>query len=639
MKDLEVDNAAGVIIDKSFSITGTLTPTSGVIELTDKIITLASSASGTARVASVGGSFDYSGGGKFIVQRYVPARRAWRLFTAPVTNSNTIFESWQNEGVYAPGRGTLITGPAGSAFGFDAATAGSIKEWDLSGQVPVNLNSTHTNVSPGINGSADNTGYFIFIRGDRNTANFTIPNTNVTTLSSAGQLQTGPQTFTAISTAGKYTLIGNPYASPIEFNNISRTNLVKRFVVWDPLLNTVGAYVTLDDIDGDGAFSSSVGGSSQTSELLSHQAFFVETAAAGAAAITINESDKTDGGTYSISRPTASSAKSLAISLYLVNTDNSTVLADGVKAEFDDRFSTEVTSEDAVKFVNINETFSLTRNSSSLAMERRPVPFAADTLYLRIAKTAQRNYQLLFNPLNLDVFSGTAFVKDSYSGTETAISLSDVTVLDFTVNADPASQAVNRFAIVFRPFGTLPVRFTSVSAYKQLQHIAVEWKVENESGILKYELEKSSNGRSFTMVSEIEVTTVNNSTAQYSWLDRNAAASANFYRVKSIERNGHLTYSEVVQVSGEDGNNSIAVSPNPLQNNTINLQFRNQASGNYTVRLMNNNGQLIYQTGIKITGNSVSQAVSVPETLGKGIYQVEVRGPGNTRMLQQVIVQ
>lgn len=44
----------------------------------------------TARVVSVtGGSVT----GNVIVERYIPARRAWRLITAPLSNTNTIFQA------------------------------------------------------------------------------------------------------------------------------------------------------------------------------------------------------------------------------------------------------------------------------------------------------------------------------------------------------------------------------------------------------------------------------------------------------------------------------------------------------------------------------------------------------------------
>ena len=127
---------------------------------------------------------------------------------------------------------------SGGANGLDNGNASSLKAWDVSSQSLVQVLNTYVDISPTNTGSADNTGYFVFIRGDRCLCNFTIPYTNITTITSIGGLQIGSQTFTASATAGQYTLIGNPYASPIDFNSLSRTNLVKRFYVWDPKLNT-----------------------------------------------------------------------------------------------------------------------------------------------------------------------------------------------------------------------------------------------------------------------------------------------------------------------------------------------------------------------------------------------------------------
>ncbi|MCY7292399.1 MAG: hypothetical protein LH615_09480, partial [Ferruginibacter sp.] len=261
---------------------------------TDSNLTLRSNVNLTARVDVVPSGCNIIG--KAHVERYIPSKRAWRLLTAPVTNANTIFNTWQNRGIYTPGAGTLVTGPnPTSANGLDASLMNniSIKKWNYVTQAYTNVTNTKVAMSTN-NGSADNSGYLVFVRGDRNPANTNINVSNVTTLTSIGSLQTGTQVFPTSGLYDGYTLVGNPYASPVDFNNIVLTNLVKRFYVWDPSLNTVGGYVTLDDIDNDGVFSKSVAGSSQTNVIESQQAFFVETIATGAASLTINESDKYD---------------------------------------------------------------------------------------------------------------------------------------------------------------------------------------------------------------------------------------------------------------------------------------------------------------------------------------------------------
>ena len=200
---------------------------------TDSNLTLRSNQQLTARVAAVAAGSAILG--KTNVERYIPARRAWRLLTAPVTHSNTIFTSWQNSGVYTPGSGLIITGPspggsAGNGLDISGQNNVSMKRFNYSTQQFISILNTKVAVSPGSNGTADNTGYLIFVRGDRNPANTAPGVVNITTITSIGSLQTGTQTFMASAdTSKKYTLIGNPYASPVDFNLLTRVNLKKRF--------------------------------------------------------------------------------------------------------------------------------------------------------------------------------------------------------------------------------------------------------------------------------------------------------------------------------------------------------------------------------------------------------------------------
>src|SRR5207237_243075 len=142
-------------------------------------------------------------------------------------------------------------------------------------------------------GSSDNLGYFAFVRGDRDPANTILPNTNITTLSSNGKLQTGTQIFAGSSISADFALVGNPYASPVDLGKVTRNNLIKRFYLWDPHLNIVGGYVVVEDIDDKGTYTitpPSPGG--QNNIVQSSQAFFVQTNANGPSSIEFNEPDK-----------------------------------------------------------------------------------------------------------------------------------------------------------------------------------------------------------------------------------------------------------------------------------------------------------------------------------------------------------
>ena len=629
--NLTLDKSAyGVAVKSATGVKNVLTATAGIL-YADSNLTLLSDASNTSRLATVPSGANVLG--KVMVERYIPSRRAWRLMTAPVTDASTIYQTWQNNGVYAAGRGLLISGPTGT--GMDNTHAYSLKEWDVSSQTLLPVTNTTVPISPTTNGSADNKGYFVFIRGDRCGCNFIIPNTNTTTLTSIGGLQVGTQTFTASSTGGQYTLIGNPYASPIDFNSVSRTNLVKRFYVWDPLLNTLGGYVTLDDIDNDGTFTKSVSGSGQTKQIQSSQAFFVETNSSGAASLTVGETDKSTTNNSNVFRPlSGNGTESIRADLYLLNTDSSIVLADGSVAEYNSMFHDIVTNEDALKFTNINENIGMLRYGTTLSIERRPFITLRDTLFFKIWKTTQRNYQLQITVNNIDQPGLLAFLQDSYLATSSLVNLSGNTTVNFTVDANAASAASNRFRIVFGPGTILPVTFSSVTAYKVNDNIEVDWKVQDDANTVKYEVEKSINGVDFGIVN----TAFKNTSGNYSWIDANAYAGKNFYRIKSIALDGSVKYSQVVSVMITKGIIHFTVEPNPVKGNTIHLHFANQPGGNYQFNLTNSAGQLVYSSKLQISNGTASEELKINTVLPTGLYQLQITSPSNNIETQKIII-
>lgn len=146
-----------------------------------------------------------------------------------------------------------------------------MKTYDVAYQLFVPVTNTNVSLS-GSAGNGANKGYFIFVTGDRTASNFTPPNTNRTTLTATGTLQTGTQTFAASNTANNFTNIDNPYASPVDFDKLGRTLVAKRFYTWDPALNSVGGYVLSDDYDNDSVYDV-IPTSMQTKILQSGQAF------------------------------------------------------------------------------------------------------------------------------------------------------------------------------------------------------------------------------------------------------------------------------------------------------------------------------------------------------------------------------
>ena len=454
-------------------------------------LTLKSNSSLTARVDVVPAAANIIG--NTIVERYFAAKRSWRLVTAPLTNTPTIFNTWQNKGVYVPAINTCVSGPnptgaGGNGLDVSIQNNSSMKTWDYASQTLFPVLNTYVPLSQGITGNADNTGYFLFVRGDRNFNNFYIPNTNVTTLSSNGQLQVGTQNFPASNVGGGYTLIGNPFASPVDFNSISRNNLVKRFYVWDPALNVVGGYVMLDDLDNDGVYTKSVGSCSQNKHIQSSQAFFVETIANGSAGISFLETCKSAGNNNTLFRPLPSLQSQIQTMRILLNkkqANGSIILADEVLLQCNAIYSDSVDRDDAMKFTNINENIGLVRSAKTLTAERRKPLHTNDTLFLKLTKTTQRKYQLKVLPENIHVDGLQAWLEDAYLSNSTSISLTGSSDYDFTIDSSATSIAPSRFRIVFKQAHILPIKITAVTETEMIVYpnpIAgniIHWQLNN----------------------------------------------------------------------------------------------------------------------------------------------------------------
>lgn len=637
-------SAYGVALKSAVLVKNTLSLNAGNL-YTDSNLTLMSDQTLTAQVAAVAtGSYII---GKANVERYISARRSWRLMTAPVTNSATIFNSWQKRGVYVSGQGLLVTGANPTlANGLDASAQNnvSMKTFNYSTQQFVNVVNTKVPISAGVSGNADNTGYMVFVRGDRDLINTTAGVVNTTTITSIGTLQTGTQTFTASAdTTKRYTLIGNPYASPVDFDLVTRTNLKKRFYVWDPSLNTVGGYVMLDDLDNDGIYTKSVAGSSQTKHIQSSQAFYVQTTTNGPASITFNESSKSTSNNNLMFKPVTANGLGngqIVATLNLMNADSTIVLADGALAEFNDNYSAGIDLDDAAKFLNANENISVVRNNVLLAAERRPVPNVNDTVALRITNTSKRAYQLVLEASGLEQPGMMAFFEDSYLATSTAISLSGITTVAFSINSDAASRGTNRFKIVFKAGAVvLPVKISNVSAVKKDKNIAVEWRVENEINMIKYDVEKSGDGVTFTYANTTTVTGSNNISNNYSWLDVNGVNGNNFYRIKSYDRSGAVKYSATVKVAMGNIAGGFNVYPNLITGNVIKVVINNQPAGVYQLSLTNISGQTILVQRVKTSGGNSVESIDTGNKLPAGIYQLEMRDINNKLSTQKLIVE
>ena len=340
--------------------------------------------------------------------------------------------------------------------------------------------------------------------------------------------------------------------------------------------------------------------------------------------------------------PVTEVTETVRTNLYLLQADGSTILADGVFALYNNLYHDSVTLEDAAKFTNILENIGILRYGKTLAVERRPIIKANDTLFFKLWRTTQRAYQIEVVTNMLTNTGLQAFFVDSYLNTSTTLPLGDTTKINFLINGDAGSSATDRFKIIFKPkppYIPTPVIFTSLNASQQGQKIAVKWQVKNEMDIAKYEVEKSTNGTEFTLVNTTNVNQHNTISSDYAWFDDKEASGTNFYRIKSIGLNGISNITPVVKVVASKTGASFIVYPNPVKGNTINLQIVDQVYGIYQLKLVNSNGQTVYTNQLPVSSNSMLKSINVGTNLPKGVYHLEIKNADKSTEVKTILVQ
>lgn len=190
--------------------------------------------------------------------------------------------------------------------------------------------------------------------------------------------------------------------------------------------------------------------------------------------------------------------------------------------------------------------------------------------------------------------------------------------------------------VTVAPLSSLPVKFGSVKAFQTSSGVHLKWSNLNETDISEYKIERSADGINFNSLNQLAPAKNNGSKAEYQFLDPTPLKGNNFYRIKAVDRNNKVVYTDIVRVN--IGKNSAAFNlyPNPVRGRNLILQMDNLPPDVYSLRMYNSSAQLISSQAIEHKGGSVTQTVSVND-LKPGIYFLEIIG--TVKWQKQFIVQ
>lgn len=630
----------------SFAVSsvGVLTMEAGNVLQTGNILTLSSASTGSATVGAIPSNSSITG--LVNVQRYISggtnAYRGYRLLSTSVYTANSgsnYYFSLAYLATYAP-----ITGTGGTAGGLtksgnpsmylyrdnQAFTNSTFNTGNFRGinkinnsplyAVGVDFDGTY-NLHPG-------TGVMFFYRG--NLSNLATKWITTTVAEANLFVSTGTLNQQAVTVVNWYTqlpqlqysvvtgnagysgfnLIGNPYASSIDWNTFSATSSTAG--IYAPNVGST-IYILNEVKKVYATYNGGLGTNGGSNVIPSGQGFFVKATGTGTPTLTFNEAAKTNS---QLTGPTQSSGTTLLLdAMPLASTAGGpqylrlqlaadTINNDETIISFNNAAKDQFVVNEDSQYMPGSGLVGLSSSSSddvALAINTVPYPKLKQTaIKLNVGVTSDGAYSLNTNevkniPQLYEVWLMDAYKKDSLDIKHNESYKFDV------IKSDTNSFGSNRFSVVIRQDPALGIHLLDFTAVKASNGAQVTWKTENEQNYTNFTVERSTDGGvTFGTLSSL----VSSSLGTYSFLDKDPLITADQYRLRITDLNGSVSYSQVVTLMyGAFANpivkNTIALYPNPAVN-TINLsivQSTAKSSGNndssYDIKIMSTNGLLV----------------------------------------------
>ncbi len=323
-------------------------------------------------------------------------------------------------------------------------------------------------------------------------------------------------------------------------------------------------------------------------------------------------------------------------------------------------FSIPVNGQIATLNFNISIPATTPAPIPSLTIINNPFPAATFQLNIPYTESGYIHYNIAnLNAFNLNIGAETEILELEFGGnpnfaTVSLVTLPDQGALGFALfycsgaaSSDGSdlyylrsgTTVTNAFSYTFPNFippgttistsvlGTsilLPLNWLSFNVVKQGNDGLLNWSVANEEDNHHYELQRSTNGTNFTTIA-----TVNKSAASvYRYTDagiNNLATSILYYRIKQVDINGKISYSDTRLLRLNIKGNAINVFPNPAKEGFyVNIPFTTADSKMVQLNLIAANGQIIRSKEITAMQASNYYFDLKDKNLAAGNYSLQI---------------
>jgi hypothetical protein len=186
----------------------------------------------------------------------------------------------------------------------------------------------------------------------------------------------------------------------------------------------------------------------------------------------------------------------------------------------------------------------------------------------------------------------------------------------------------------FMPLVLLPVRMGDFDAVRQRNVVKLSWKTLQESNVRSFNVERSNDGKKYSIIASVAATGNASTPKVYSYEDATVQSGIAYYRIRSVgyDLSGELTPVRAIRSNATAA--KIGIYPNPAVS-TANIIVNHPESLAFTVNVFNRSGQLVAQRRSGTGTNTMTMDLG---GFAPGDYAVDVLFTDGTRQTTRLVV-
>jgi hypothetical protein len=431
VNNMNVSNANGVNNNGTINLSGALTlVSSGKFDAdgssdTGFLIVKSTGVASGGRIAALPDITKFTG--KITVERFIDGNKTyyWRMLSMPITDGTAA--TWKAN---FPVTGSFSDASPNGVNNVDDRTAPSIYYYDVAGQALTPV----TGATTGGTLLTNTRGYYVYPYF-----------TNDFTASVRGNPAKGDVTSTLSATNGSYAIVGNPYASPIDWDNVTLGSTI------DDYMSLMNANQVLSWYQQSTGMTLNPPTAQWTGEVAIGQSFWIQSR--GATSFTFKETHKAataNNNYYFLREKQTDNYFKITLSSKSQSDQAAIRFADGATIGEDPSFDAGkikngmIPGQKVAKYLNLSTT---NEGGRQLAINAVPPITCNTSIKLNVDDVLPGTHTLSFTELERMKLGYTIVLVDKYSKSEQFVT-SDF-VYQFDVSTDSASFGVDRFELRF----------------------------------------------------------------------------------------------------------------------------------------------------------------------------------------------